>query len=77
MSAKPAPRRIPTADDLARAVELFHGRGPWTDEKQAEWNQVTGSPATETRAMSCVLLDMARDVREAAIRIDLGPEVTK
>jgi len=74
MSAQPAisPRPIPTADDLARAVKLFHAPGEWTDERQAEWNRLTGSGPEEVRAMSSVLVEMADAVLESGVRIDLG-----
>lgn len=73
-AARPAPRRpIPTGRDLARAIQLFHAHGPWTDEKQTEWNRVTGCPETEVRAMSAVLVDMAHAYLEAEVRIDLAP----
>ena len=68
-----APRAIPTADDFARAVKLFHAHGPWTDERQAEWNRLTGSNPEEVRAMSSVLVEMADAVLRGGVRIDLGP----
>lgn len=72
MSAQPRPRPIPTADDLARAVKLYHADGKWTNERQAEWNRLTGQPADESIARSAVLVAMADAVLEGGIRIDLG-----
>lgn len=66
-------RPLPTPLDLARAVVLYHEPGRWTDAKQAGWNRLTGSPETEVRAMSAVLLDMSHAYLEAEVRIDLGP----
>lgn len=66
-------RRIPTADDLARAVKLYHSPVRWDDARQAEWNRVTGQPDDTNTAMSTVLLEMADAVLAGGIRIDLGP----
>lgn len=67
-----APRPIPTADDLARAVKLYHAPGKWTDERQAEWNRLTGQTNETQAAMSTVLVAMADAVFESGVRIDLG-----
>ena len=65
--------KILTGSDLARAVKLFHAPGKWTDERQVEWNRVTGSAPDECRAMSSVLVEMADAVLEGEVRVDLGP----
>ncbi|HAM58558.1 MAG TPA: hypothetical protein DCQ64_25365 [Candidatus Rokubacteria bacterium] len=71
-------RQIPTPLDLARAVVLYNERGRWTDEKQAEWNRLTGQPEESIVALSAALVDMAKAVLEAEIRIDIAPtETTK
>lgn len=66
------PRPIPTADDLARAVKLYHGPGRWDADRQAEWNRLTGQPTDESIARATVLVEMADAVLESGIRIDLG-----
>jgi len=63
----------PTSDDLARAVILYHAPGRWTDAKQAEWNRLTGQPEESSVALSVCLVDMAKAVLEAEVRIDLAP----
>jgi hypothetical protein len=73
VSAKPVPRRLPTSEDLARAVVLYHERDRWTEAKQAEWNRLTGEPPDQTIARSEVLVEMAKALLEASVRIDLGP----
>lgn len=67
-----APRMF-TAQDLARAVVLYHEPSRWTDEKQAEWNRITGQPEESSVALSTALVAMARQVLESEVRIDLGP----
>lgn len=42
--------------DLARAVLLFHGAGPWTEESAREWFDLTGTSEATTRN----LCDFAR-----------------
>lgn len=63
----PAPSQVETprqkatpskAIELARAVLLFHSIGPWTDEKRAEWTNLTGSLEATTLA----LCDFARRI---------------
>lgn len=43
---------------LATAVLLFHGNGPWVNEKAALWLAVTGTP----EATNKVLCDLARQL---------------
>ncbi len=66
-------RRIPTAHDLARAVVLYNEPGRWTDEKQLEWNRLTGEPEDSSAALSVTLVDMAKAYLESEVRVDLGP----
>lgn len=68
-----ARRPLPTSLDLARAVVLYHEPGRWTDAKQLEWNRLTGQPEESSVALSTCLVDMAKAVLEAEVRIDLGP----
>lgn len=68
-----ARRPIPTGRDLARAVVLYHEPDRWTDEKQAEWNRLTGEPPDQTVARAAALVAMAQLYLEAEVRIDLGP----
>lgn len=72
MSVKTAPLPLPTATDLARAVVLYHAPGRWDDQRQAEWNRLTGQPEESSVALSTCLVDMAKAVLEAEVRIDLG-----
>jgi hypothetical protein len=67
-----------TTATLARAVVLYHAPGRWTDAKQLEWNRLTGQSDDSSAALSTCLVDMAKAVLEAEVRIDLGPtEVSK
>ena len=37
--------------EALRAVLLFHAGGPWTGERAAEWERITGSPDATTRRL--------------------------
>jgi len=43
-------------EDALNATLLFHSGGPWTEEKQAQWVEITG----RTEATSKVLCDHIR-----------------
>ena len=66
-------RPLPTPLDLARAVLLFWKPGPWTEQDAAEWESITHCSVVG----GATLVEMARQVVEAEVRIDLGPEMAK
>ena len=49
---------IPTLEVLARALLLFHSPSPWHQDKQQEWERLTGTKEATTKN----LCDLARMV---------------
>ncbi len=46
------------AEQLARAVLLFHKPGPWTFSDRQEWTRLTG----RTEATTTTICNLARDI---------------
>lgn len=42
---------ITPVERLARAVLLFHGKGPWIQDKAREWVLLTGTPEATTQTL--------------------------
>lgn len=58
-----APPDMPPVERLALAVLLFHGKGPWVQDKAREWLALTGTP----EATNKVLCDLARRLLEETL----------
>lgn len=52
------------AENLLRAVLLFHDPGPWTDTKRALWQELTGAEEATAKSLCDAIRDFLSDEPE-------------